>query len=57
MYVEIFKIDDIVFIGNVEMHLTSHTTDNFQNQSQFFDTDNITRRVPRKNAQITDNIK
>lgn len=30
-------------------------TDNFQHQSRFFDTENITRVDQRKNAQISDN--
>jgi hypothetical protein len=30
-------------------------TDNFQHQSSFFDTENITRRDQRKNAKISDN--
>jgi len=33
MYVETFKTDVIVFIGNIITFLTSHFTDNFQYQS------------------------
>lgn len=32
-------------------------TDNFEHQSRFFDTENITRGDQRKNAQISDNYR
>jgi hypothetical protein len=43
MFVKTFKTDVIVFIGNVIIYLT----DNFHYQSQFVNTDNITRQEQR----------
>ena len=49
-YVEIFKTDTIVFIGNVVMLLMSHwETDNLQIQSKSLDTDNIHYWDQKKN--------
>ena len=38
----------IFFISNLIMHLTSHLTNNFQDQSQFVYTDDINLRLKEK---------
>ena len=55
MYVDTIKSAVIVFISNL-ICLTSHhrQTDNFQYQSQFIDTDNITLWDQRKNVCFVD---
>ena len=72
MYVETFKTDVIIFIGNVIMCVGVTLTDIFQYQSQlcwyhtdryfsvsvsYVDIENITLWDPREKVQITDNFR
>jgi hypothetical protein len=55
IFVETFKTDIIIFIGNIIFFFMSHRPIYLQYKSQFDDTENITLWGERKNVQITDN--
>jgi len=52
MYVESFKTDAIVFIGKVINEFDIALTANFQYESRFADTGNVTLLDQRKNVQL-----